>query len=154
MKLPGFSPVTYTNQPMVTLTRSHQTRCIVIHDMPVCLLVQFALHTLLSCVRITCFSWHKVEEAARQRQLEAVDIFLETARAHLKTLSTGTGDGDKQQREEQVTSEPTELIPWYVRKCSFIYDCTHKVYSSTTSTTSKHMKCWRLPMLKCWRLPM
>lgn len=49
-----------------------------------------------------------MEEAARQRQLEAVDMFLETARAHLKTLGTGTGDGDKQQREQQASSEPAD----------------------------------------------
>lgn len=50
----------------------------------------------------------KVEEAARQRQLEAVDMFLETARAHLKTLGTGTSDGDKQQREQEASSEPAD----------------------------------------------
>ena len=38
----------------------------------------------------------QVEEATRRRQLEAVDMFLETARSHLRTLSTGTGDEDGQ----------------------------------------------------------
>ena len=38
-----------------------------------------------------------MEEAARQRQLEAADMFLETARSHLKMLSTGAGDGGKRE---------------------------------------------------------
>ena len=37
----------------------------------------------------------QVEDSTRQRQLEAVDLFLETARAHLKTLTTSTGGGGR-----------------------------------------------------------
>ena len=43
----------------------------------------------------TPLSLSQVEESGRQRQLEAVDLFLETARAHLRTLTSGsTGGGE------------------------------------------------------------
>ena len=55
----------------------------------------------------------QVEERTRQRQLEAVDMFLETARSHLKTLSTG--DRDEREGLPPATQTASDPIDKYVR---------------------------------------
>ena len=61
------------------------------------------VHVYTSCIM------SQVEDVTRRRQLEAVDMFLETARSHLKTLtiSTDSATGDSEPLPSLTGSDAT-----------------------------------------------